>query len=324
MKAAILTQLGTSPIYSDFPEPVPQTDEQLIVHVKAAAVHNLDKGRASGKHYASYSNLPTVVGFDGVGTLEDGTRVYAQGLTGMMAQKAIITKKQVTTLPDTLPFSLAAALPNAIMGSAMPLVNRAKLQKGETVFINGATGVTGLLAFQLAQYYGASTLIVSGRNPHLLDQLKQAGAREIISLDQEDEAIIEQIKAIHQQTPIDVVIDYLWGKPIELLIKSITSGGIHRLPHRTRVVAVGEMAGAAIHLPSAALRSSAIELIGSGLGSFSQQDLLDYKTKFVPEIFELAAEGKIVMNIQQETLENIEKAWTQKVEAGKKMVIQIT
>lgn len=323
MKAAVLNQLGTSPVYSDCPEPTIQNDEQLIVTVKAAAVHNLDKGRASGKHYASYSNLPTVVGYDGVGTLEDGTRVYAQGLTGMMAQKAIISKNQYTTLPDTLSFPLAAALPNAILGSAMPLSYRAKLQKGETVFINGATGVTGFLAVQLARYYGASTIIVSGRNTHLLDQLKQAGASEIISLNQEDEAIIEQVKTINKQTPIDIVVDYLWGRPIELIIKAITGGGLNHSPHRSRIVSVGELAGASIHLPSAALRSSQVEILGSGLGSFSQKDFMDYRTNVLPELFHLAAQGKIVMSIQEEPLENIETVWTQQAEAGKKMVISI-
>ena len=323
MKAAVLHQLGTLPVYTDFPQPTPQNEEQLLLTVKAAAVHNLDKGRASGKHYASYTNLPTVIGFDGVGTLEDGTRVYAQGLTGMMAQEALISKNQYTILPDTLSFALAAALPNAIMGSAMPLLNRAKLQEGETVFINGATGVTGRLAFQLARYYGASTIIVSGRNSQLLDQLKQAGAREIISLHQTDEDIVDQIKAIHQQTPIDIVVDYLWGKPIELIIRAITSGGIHRFPHRSRVVAVGEMAGASITLPSSVLRSSALELIGSGLGSFSQQDLVAYKTIYLPAIFELAAQAKIELDIQEESLENIEHVWNHSAQAGRKTVIRI-
>ncbi len=95
MKAAVLHQLGSLPECEDFPDPIPQNEEQLLITVKAASIKNLDKGRASGKHYASYTHLPAVVGIDGVGILENGTRVYAQGITGMIAEKALIAKNKV-------------------------------------------------------------------------------------------------------------------------------------------------------------------------------------------------------------------------------------
>src|ERR1700694_607844 len=100
MKAAVLHQLGKAPKYEDFPEPVANKEDQILINVKAASVKNLDKGRASGAHYASHKNLPEVVGVDGVGVLEDGARVYATGITGMLAQKALINKNKYTLLPD--------------------------------------------------------------------------------------------------------------------------------------------------------------------------------------------------------------------------------
>ncbi|GAB3220514.1 hypothetical protein [Spirosoma arcticum] len=73
MKAAVLNQLGTSPDYEDVEDPVPQDEEQLM---EAASLKNIDRLRAGGKHPANHSNLPAIVGIDGVGTLENGTRVY--------------------------------------------------------------------------------------------------------------------------------------------------------------------------------------------------------------------------------------------------------
>src|SRR4051812_35877983 len=156
MKAAVLHQLGTNPKYEEFTDPVPQDEHQVSVTVKASAIKQLDKLKVSGKHYTSYQKLPNVVGTDGAGVLEDGTRIYAAGITGMLAEKALVQKLNCVRLPDNLDFETAAALPNALMGSDGALLIRAKIQKGETVLINGATGVTGKVAVQIAKYRGAS------------------------------------------------------------------------------------------------------------------------------------------------------------------------
>jgi len=323
MKAAVLLQLGASPVFTDYPEPQESNSDQVLIDIKAASVKNLDKLRASGKHYASYTELPAVVGIDGVGVLPDGTRVYAQGITGMLAEKGIISKNRYTVLPDHLDFVTAAALPNAVLGATMALKARAKMQKGETVLINGATGVTGQLAVQVAKYYGAGKIIVTGRNPETLNRLQAMGADHIIPLTQDEDAIIASLKAIHLTHPIDIVIDYLWGKPIEWIIKALKGGGISSFTSRVRIVTVGGMAGDNINLSSGTLRSSAIEILGSGLGSLSANDLKEFDTEILPEMFQLAADGKLTIATQTESLANIEIAWTREIAAGHRLVICI-
>lgn len=323
MKAAVLEQLGTSPQYKDFPNPEVQSDEQLLIEVKAAAVKNLDKLRAGGTHYASYTDLPVVVGMDGVGVLEDGTRVYAQGVTGMIAEKAIINKNQYTVIPENLDDYTAAALPNAVLGSAMALKVRGEIKPGQNVLINGATGVTGLLAIQIAKYYGAKTVITTGRNQENLEKTKDLGADLTISLKQNDEAIIEQLTKAHAETPIDLVIDYVWGKPIELVITALKGGGLNNYSHKTRIVSVGSMAGENISLSSGVLRSSAIEILGSGFGSLSKDDLQSLSREVLPEMFKLAADGKLKMELVVDSLKNIEQLWEQKIESGKRLVISM-
>lgn len=323
MKAAIIAELGTTPKYNDFPNPVPANDNELLIQVKAASVKNLDKVRASGTHYASYTELPAIVGIDGVGELEDGRLVYAQGISGMLAEEALVRKGQYVLVPVGLDLAQAAALPNAVIGAVMALRFRAKMKKGDVVLINGATGVTGQLAVQLAKHDGASKVIATGRNQQVLNELRTLGADEVVSLLDSDEQIIERIKNLHSENPINCVIDYLWGKPIELIISAFKGGGVNTFTSQVKIVTVGSMAGETIGLNSGTLRSSAIELLGSGLGSLSKEDLNSFYTEILPEIFDLAKNGKLKLNTQVFPLSEIETAWNSDLNGGVRLVIYI-
>jgi len=82
MKAAVLHKFGEIPKYEEFPDPIPKQDEVLI-DVKAVAFENVDKMMADGEHFASeqfLSELPAIVGFDGIGVLSDGQLVGFSGL----------------------------------------------------------------------------------------------------------------------------------------------------------------------------------------------------------------------------------------------------
>lgn len=164
---------------------------------------------------------------------------------------------------------------------------------------------------------------MTGRNADSLAKLTELGVTNIISLNQDDETIIKELKEINATNPIDIAIDYLWGHPIELIIKSLMNGGINSINNPVRIVAVGDIAGQSINLLSISLRSSAIEILGSGLGSYSQDELKRYSTELLPEMFQLAADNKLTMETQVEKLENIEAVWTKDIDAGKRLVITI-
>ena len=320
MKAAVLKQLGSAPVYSDFPDPVPQGNEQMVLYVKAAALKNFDKGRTKAGFYAAYRELPAIVGNDGVGVLEDGRKVYAMGITGMMAEKALIAAGRYSVLPDGIDLALAATLPNAILGSAMALRVRGEMKAGDVVLINGATGVTGQVAVQVAKHYGASKIITTGRNEEGLQKLKTLGADITISLKQSEEAIIEQLKELHKQSPLNIVLDYLWARPAEFIIQSLRAEGLITQSNKTKFITVGEMAGPNITLNSGTLRSAFIEIVGSSPATFSPKDFGTYSTQILPEMFSLAANGKLKLETQKERLENIETVWNTESN-GKRMVI---
>lgn len=317
MKAAVLYQAGKIPQYADFAEPIPAPHEQLI-NVKAASIKNLDKGRAKGTHYDKHKNYPAVVGVDGIGVLEDGTRVYASSQAGMMAEKALINSHWYVPVPDGLDDVTAAALPNPAISAWLSLAYKGKLKQDDTVLILGATGITGKLAVQIARHLGAGKIIALGRNQGALDSL---GADVTISLNQSDDDIKQAIKTEAAKKPFDVVIDYLWGKPAELLLGALAGHDLNATAdHITRYVQVGEMAGSAINLPAAILRSTAIELTGSGGGSISKEVIGKIQTEILPEVFKLAAEGKLSIDILAIPLKDVAEAWQQEAQ-GKRVVI---
>ncbi|QES88567.1 quinone oxidoreductase family protein [Rhizosphaericola mali] len=320
MKAAVVFKKGDIPKYvTDFDEPILQNENELLISVKAAAIKNIDKGQASGKHYSVKDKEwnPKIIGGDGVGLLDDGTKVYGLATRGMIAEKAIIEKDHMVKIPEGLDWATAAALPNAVMGSALALLFRAKLQRGETVLINGATGVTGKIAVQIAKHYGAKKVIVTGRNEQSLNELLQLGADEIISLKQDDEKFISQIK----ETPIDVVIDYLWGLSAELILSSLK--GNSQFSHRTRYVTVGAMTGDTITLSSSILRGTDIQISGSGLGSWTREEVSFLFAEILPEAFQLAADGNLKIETIDVNLNEIEEVWKMDIERGKRLVVNI-
>lgn len=323
MKAAVIYSNGEMPKCVEFPEPVVVNENEILISIKAVAITNLDKGKASGKHYSSEKLLSNglVVGSDGVGLLENGTRVYARGISGTIAEKAIVEKNRMIPLPEGISNAMAAAIPNAVAGSAMALKFRAAIVPGETILINGATGFTGQMAIQIAKYYGAKKIIVTGRNEKTLKHLLTLGANEVISLKQDDENFVAQLKAIHSETPIDIIIDYLWGHPAELILNALKGNGT--FTHRVRFVSVGSIAGESALLPSGILRSTDLQLLGSGLGSWKRDEVKVLFSEILPEMFLLVAQNKLEVNIEEVNLIDIEKIWNLDIPDGKRLVVNI-
>lgn len=323
MKAVIVKEKGQTPVFTpDFELVEVCSSEEIMLKVKAVSIKNLDKAIASGQHY-SVSNKPFspfIIGTDGVGVLEDGQLVYGFGLQGMLSEYAIVNKTQVVPLPEGLDLGLAAALPNALMGSAIALMLRAKCKKGDVVLINGATGVTGQVAIQMAKHYGAGKVIATGRNREVLAYLQALGADEVIHLNQTQEELITAFTSIHQTTPVDVVIDYLWGESAAAILGALKGKGKYQ--HKMRFVNVGAMSGDCLALSSSILRGTDISLLGSGIGSWTKEEINNFFQVLLPEAFHLAVQGKLKLTTVSYPWQAIEKAWNLPLSSGQRLVIQ--
>jgi NADPH:quinone reductase-like Zn-dependent oxidoreductase len=114
---------------SQFSEPIAEENE-VIVRVRAAALKPIDKQMASGSHYAAFRELPVECGMDGVGCLDDGTRVFfvrPRPPYGSMAQRTIVSPSHSFPIPDNVDDDIAAAIVNPGLSTWGALAWRAQL-----------------------------------------------------------------------------------------------------------------------------------------------------------------------------------------------------
>jgi NADPH2:quinone reductase len=318
MQAAVVNVPGQPPKYQAFADPVAEEGEALV-QVRAAGLHPIVKSLASGSHYASAGagHGPTIPGVDGVGVLEDGSRVYflfVRKPWGTMAERAAAPRKTCIPVPDGLDDVVAAAIANPGMSAWVALKERARLASGETVLVLGATGVAGQLAIQVARQLGAKRVIAAGRN---VDAIAAAGLDAVIALGQPEDAVREAFAA-EASAGIDVVVDYLWGRPTELLLEALAKGFKTTATHKTRLVEVGSSAGQTITLPGATLRSIDLTLLGSGFGSAP----LDLILATIPALFDMAASGSLKIAVEPVPLAEVETAWDRQ-EKGRRIVFTV-
>src|SRR5471030_997191 len=304
MKAAIVVEAGQAPVYGDFRDPVPAPGKSLI-RVRASSISHVTRSRASGTHYSADGALPFVPGIDGTGTMDDGQRVYfllPEQPFGGMGEWCVVDDRHRFAIPDTLSDVSAAAMAIQGMSSWAALVKRASLRAGETVLVNGATGASGRLAIQIARHLGAKKIIATGRQAKSFDDLRRLGADVTVPLTQDRDALEKAFK--HEfQHGVDIVLDYLWGMSAETLVIAAAKVGPEGVP--IRFVQIGSMSGTTINLPSAALRSSALQLMGSGIGSIPFTRLL----KAIQGVLEAAPSAGFTIATEPVPLADVTKAW---------------
>ena len=317
MKAAVLHELGSEPRYEDFAEPVAQ-DGEALVRVRAASLKSVDKQMAAGSHYASPKELPTVCGVDGVGTLEDGSRVFFGGPRkpfGTMAERTIAPRAFCFPIPDAIDDATAAALPNPGISAYLVLTHNARLASGETVLILGATGVTGKLAVQVARLLGASRIVGAGRNREALSKLLKLGADAVIQLDQPEDELKKSFAREAGEKGFNVVIDYVWGKSTEAFLAALTQSEIKSIGAETRLIQVGESAAPVISLPAAVLRSRALTIRGTA--GIPPREALATAMK---QVMDWAAAGQITIETETIPLAQVQEAW-QRNERSRRIVL---
>jgi NADPH2:quinone reductase len=316
MNAAVVQSFDVPPRFTHFADPVP-TEAEKLVTVTAAGLHPIVKALAKGTHYGSSGQLPFIPGVDGVGKLEDGTRVYfgaAHPPFGSFSQRSL-TSIMTIPLPDGLDDVTAAGIANPAMSSYAALTARAKFTSGESVLILGATGVAGQLSIQIAKRLGARRVIASGRGS--LEHLKSLGADAVVQTDQDPAAVVSAFRS-EITGGIDVVLDYLWGQPAERLLEAIAQkGGLSKTASRIRYVQIGDSAGKTIALPASILRSSGLELLGSGFGSAS----LDQLRQAISDFFQAAAKAPFQFRTKAAPLSDVEALWN-KTEGAVRLVFQ--
>ncbi len=317
MKAAVLHEIGSVPRYEDFPDPVAGEDE-VIIDVKAVAVENVDKAIAAGTHYASgqfLTELPAIPAFDGVGTLPDGTLVgfgNPRRPYGALAEKTVVAGAAYTPIPEGIDPAVATVLATAVIG--MSITTAADFVPGETIMIQGATGVAGRLAVQVARLLGAGRIVATGRDDDQLRAVRALGADTVINTAVSDDKLARAFTEA-EGDGYDVVLDYLWGRPTEILLRTLVPQSL-AFGKPTRVVQVGASAGRDIAIAADSLRTSGVEIYGAAKG-------LDAETMgtVYGQIVQWTQAGKLAFDVATVPLSDIETAWQRTDLRGKRLVV---
>jgi NADPH2:quinone reductase len=245
MKAVLCRAFASSPnlAVEDVPAPSPGPGE-LLIAMRAASLNFPDLLMVQGL-YQRLPPLPFVAGMelagtvaalgDGVTGFAVGDRVLAAPGQGAFAEMAVCAARHCWTLPDAVPFDVAAAMGLVYQTAWFALVDRGQYERGETVLVLGAGGGVGMACVQLAQALGAKVLAGVSR-PDRSGLARAAGAA-IIDLSQPDirDRLRQEVQAATGGHMADIVLDPVGGDAFDAAIRAVALRG--------RLVVIGFAAG---------------------------------------------------------------------------------
>jgi NADPH2:quinone reductase len=284
VRAALIAELGRPPQVGEAPEPAGDALEVL-----AAPLNPLDRAVAAGRFYGGHPPLPYVPGCECVGRDADGRVVWTFGgglglaRDGALAERAV-PGAVVVEVPEGADPALAAALGIAGLAGWLPLAWRAPVREDDRVLVLGATGTVGSVAVQAAKLLGAAHVVAAGRDPGGLERALELGADEAIGLDDD----------FGEPT---YVFDPLCGEPLERAVAAAAP--------RARIVQLGQSAGPAATLTSAALRGKELELLGFSDFAVPAEVFWEHYRRLVGH----AVAGEITLEVERLGLDDVASAW---------------
>lgn len=230
MKAYALHRYGKKSALKPIELPEPELRENdVLIQVDAAAINLLDSKIRSGefKLILTYK-LPLVLGHDLAGTVvkvgsrvqqfKAGDEVYARPADhriGTFAEFIAVDQRDVAIKPGNLTMEEAASLPLVGLTAWQALVEKAKLKKGQKVFIQAGSGGVGSFAIQLAKHLGAT--VATTTSTANMGWVKNLGADVVIDYKTDD---FERI--LHGY---DVVLHSQDTKTLEKSLRVVKPGG---------------------------------------------------------------------------------------------------
>lgn len=298
MKALLCKAFGTadSLVLEDIASPVAGSDEVLI-DVHMAGVNFPDTLLIEGKYqikpafpFAPGGEAAGVVAAVGAGVshLQPGDRVMALTGWGSFAEQVVVRASQVTLMPARMDFAGAAAFGVTYGTSMHALCQRARLQKGETLLVLGASGGVGLAAVEIGRAMGAH-VIAAASSKQKLEIARTAGAHELICYGKG--SLKEQVNALTEGRGADVIFDPVGGDLFDQAIRAIAWNG--------RLLVIGFTSGRIPQLPVNLTLLKGAAVLGVFWGAFTQCQPQENQANY-RQLFAWHAEGKLRPLISQQ------------------------
>ena len=284
-------------IFSEIEDPKPGNGEVLI-EIKAASVNFPDVLMIQGL-YQNQPPMPFIPGAEcsgviieigeGVNSCAVGDRVFVMAGTGCFAEKLVVDATRIASIPSTMDFPVAAALPMTYGTSLYALKQRANLQPGETLLVLGAAGGVGISAVEIGKAMGAKVIAAASSEEKTKICLEH-GADEVfiypsgnLDRDQQKE-LSSKIKELTDGLGANVVYDPVGGSFSEPAIRAMAWEG--------RFLVIGFAAG---EIPKPPLNLALLkncQIVGVFWGAWTLMFPAEYE-KNLQELFKLHADGKI-------------------------------
>ncbi len=234
MQALVLNHHNGPLELTEMERPAPATGE-VLVRVAASGLNPLDtKIRAGAAAHARHP-LPLVLGIDLAGTVEaigegvtafqPGDQVYGMtggvgGIQGSLAQYAAVDARLLARKPANLSMHEAAALPLAFITAYAGIVDRARLQRGQTVLVQGGAGGVGHVAVQLAAALGGRVFATASAGKQ--DTVRHLGA---VPIDYTSTSVDAYVAAHTAGEGFDLVVDTVGGATLDASFAAVRHFG---------------------------------------------------------------------------------------------------
>ncbi|MCY4636690.1 MAG: NAD(P)H-quinone oxidoreductase [Acidobacteria bacterium] len=244
------------------PVPVPGTGE-VSIRVAAAGVNRADTMQRKG-NYPPPPGASDVLGLEvsgtvaavgqGVSDLTVGEQVCALLTGGGYAEYCLAPAPQCLPIPAGVSLIDAAALPEAYATVWTNVIDRGRLEQGESLLVHGGSSGIGTVAIQLARLFGARIFATAG-TPAKCAACRELGAERAIDYRAEDFAAV--LGEATGGRGVDLILDMVGGAYLERNLASLAIEG--------RLVIIGLMEGAQAELDLARLMSRRLTVTGATL-----------------------------------------------------------
>ncbi|HUU62111.1 MAG TPA: NAD(P)-dependent alcohol dehydrogenase [Acidimicrobiia bacterium] len=239
MRATVIDRYGTPDVLrlEEVDTPIPG-DGQVLVRVRASSVNPYDWHFLTGRpklFRPAFGGLRRpkyrILGADLAGQVEavgsnvtrfvPGDEVYGQTAAGAYAEYVAVAEAELAPKPANLTFEQAAAVPLAGFTALQAIRDKGKVQPGQKVLINGASGGVGTLAVQIAKVYGAEvTGVCSTAN---VEMVRSIGADHVIDYTRDDFASKPQ--------RYDLLLDNVGNRSLSDYRRVLAPKGIYLASH---------------------------------------------------------------------------------------------
>ena len=276
-------------------EPKPANDE-ILIDVHAASVSFMDYLLVSGR-YQMRPPTPFVPGTEGAGVVvavgekvtrfRPGDRVACGSWIGGFAERMVAKEWKSVRLPPDVDFERAATVGHNYGTAHYALVEAAKAQRGETVFVTGAAGGVGLAAVDLCRHLGLRAIAGVGSDDKA-SLVRSYGAFDVINYRHED--LRARINSVTGGEGVDVCFDNVGGAVFEQMARLMKWGG--------RLMPIGFTSGQIPSIPMNLPLLKNYSIVGAFAGAWAEK-FSERAVRMSDTLMEWLADGKIRPHIDR-------------------------